>query len=104
MLTAGNADSRSITQLNLVRFVNPAGLQSEGSNLYTQTESSGIPTQVAPGEEGTGLLRQGFLERSNVDVVTEMIALIAAQRAYEVNSRAIRSSDEMLQQVTNLVQ
>lgn len=104
VVTATDPTARVVTQLTLMRFVNPAGLQSEGNNLYRQTEGSGPPTPFTPGQDGTGLLRQGFLERSNVDVVTEMIALIAAQRAYEVNSRAIRSSDEMLQQVTGLVQ
>lgn len=93
-----------IGQLQLVRFPNPAGLSSEGRNLFSQTLSSGNPIQTIAGQQGAGLLRQGFLEGSNVDVVHELTNLILAQRAYEFNTRAIRSSDEMLSDTNNLIQ
>ncbi len=89
--------STQVGRLTLARFVNPAGLLSEGGSFYIETPASGTPTIANPGEQGTGTLQQFFLEKSNVDVVSELVNLIIAQRAYEVNSRAIRSSDEMLQ-------
>ena len=89
-------------QLTVVRFPNPSGLSNVGRNLVSTTASSGAPITAAPGSSGTGLVRQGFLERSNVDVVTELVNLITAQRAYEINTRAIRTSDEMLSNTTNL--
>jgi flagellar basal-body rod protein FlgG len=90
-------------QIRLTRFPNPAGLRAEGANLFRETASSGAPTEQTPGDAGAGFLRQAFLERSNVSVVDELIALIQAQRNYEVNSRTIQVSDEMLQQVSNLI-
>lgn len=89
--------------LTLARFANPAGLSSEGGNLYARTEASGDPVVGPPGELGAGMLIGGQLERSNVEVVTEMIGLITAQRAYEINSRAIRAGDEMLSTTTDIV-
>ncbi len=83
-------------QILLVRFQNPAGLSSEGGNLLAITPASGPEVQDAPGNNGLGTLRQHYLERSNVEVVTELVTLISAQRAYEINSRAIRAGDEML--------
>lgn len=97
-----DGEQRSIGDITLVKFVNPAGLASEGGNIYAATENSGDPQTVIPGQEGSGELRQGWLERSNVDVATELISLIMAQRAYEVNSRAISSSDEMLSTANNI--
>lgn len=94
--------SQQLTPLLLTRFVNPAGLSSLGGNLYGETSASGNPIEVNPGEEGTGTLIQRSLEGSNVDVVTELVKLIVAQRAYEINSRSIRASDQMLQ-TTNAV-
>jgi flagellar basal-body rod protein FlgG len=103
--TAGSPDtSTEVGQLLVSRFVNPAGLSSLGGNLYRESSSSGTATEVVPGEEGTGRLRQGFLEGSNVDVVTELVKLIVAQRAYEINSRAIRASDQMLQVTNSVIQ
>jgi flagellar basal-body rod protein FlgG len=100
----GGSDSfQGLGQIRLWRFANPAGLRAEGGNLFRQTESSGAATQQTPGQSGAGFLRQGFLERSNVAVVDELISLIQAQRNYEVNSRTIQVSDEMLQQVSNLI-
>jgi len=93
----------AVTNISLFRFANPSGLKAQGSNLYSETASSGQAQQASPGSDGTGLLRQGYLERSNVQVVDELVALILAQRNYEINSRAIRVSDEMLQQVNNMI-
>lgn len=82
--------------IQLVKFINPAGLSSEGDNLLAETEASGAPTTGNPGENGFGTIQGGFLEKSNVQMVTELVNLITAQRAYEVNSRAIKAGDEML--------
>lgn len=90
-------------QLQLARFLNAAGLSSEGGNLYAATPASGNEVLSNPGVDGVGRLRQGFLEGSNVQVVTELISLISAQRAYEINSRAIRAGDEMLSTTSDIV-
>lgn len=87
---------------SLTRFPNPGGLESIGHNLYKETPSSGTGTQGAPGIEGVGTLAQNYLEMSNVKVVEEMVNMIVAQRAYEVNSKAVQTSDEMLQLSNNL--
>lgn len=89
--------------MTLVRFVNPSGLDKAGGNLYRATAAAGTAIEGNPGENGLGKISQSFLERSNVEVVNELVSLIVAQRAYEVNSRAIRASDEMLTQATNIV-
>ena len=89
--------------VELARFGNPAGLKSLGSNLHQESASSGAPNLGVPGSLGFGTLAQGFLERSNVSVMQEMINLIAGQRAYEVNSKAIKAADEMLQQTNQLI-
>ena len=89
--------------LNLARFANPAGLSSEGSNLYAETVASGVPTTGQAGQDGAGTIMSGQLEGSNVEVVNELISLITAQRAYEINSRAIRAADEMLSTTTDIV-
>lgn len=94
--------TQNIGQISIVRFQNPAGLASEGGNLFRQSSNSGDPITLAPGSEQAGTLLQGFIERSNVDVAGELIALILAQRAFEVNSKAIRISDEMLNTTNNL--
>jgi len=101
--TEGIPTPSVVGQIQLTRFSNPAGLKALGGNLYAETASSGTPTVQAPGTTGTGILRQSFRERSNVAIVDELIALIEAQRNYEVNSRTIRVSDEMMQQVGNLI-
>jgi flagellar basal-body rod protein FlgG len=93
----------SVGQLQLTRFANPAGLKAQGNNYFTPTASSGQPIQSAPTQNGAGGVHQGFLERSNVATVDELVSLIVAQRNYEVNSRAIKVSDEMLQQVNQLI-
>jgi flagellar basal-body rod protein FlgG len=87
----------------LVRFANSAGLRAEGANLMAETQSSGSPVTGTPGQSGLGTIRQGFLERSNVQMVHELVNLITAQRAYEINSRAIRAGDEMLTTANHLI-
>ncbi len=85
-----------IGQIELANFMNPAGLNPMGGNLLGVTEASGDPTFSMAGDEGYGTIMQGYLEKSNVDVVKEMISLIVAQRAYEINSKAVKTADEML--------
>jgi len=99
---AGNDDPIEVGQLELYRFVNPAGLQSIGDNLMTQTNASGEPIAGRPGFDGMGKTLQKYLEMSNVSVVREMVNMIVAQRAYELNSRAIQTSDSMLATATSL--
>jgi flagellar basal-body rod protein FlgG len=89
-------------RVQLVRFTNPAGLEAMGRNLYRETKASGTAELGSPGENGFGDLRQGYLEMSNVKVVEEMVNMILAQRAYEVNSKAVQSADEMMQLSNNL--
>ncbi|MCH5276581.1 MAG: flagellar basal-body rod protein FlgG [Desulfovibrionaceae bacterium] len=86
----------------LYTFINPAGLDARGRNLYMPTTASGDPLEGVPGEENVGTLAQGFLEMSNVEVVDEMVNMIVGQRAYEMNSKAIQTSDSMLQTAVNL--
>lgn len=90
------------SRITLVRFLNPGGLYALGKNLYRPTPASGDPLEGNPGEEGFGTIAQGFLEMSNVDVVTEMVQMIVAQRAYEINSKAIQTADEMLNIANNV--
>ncbi|MEJ2729204.1 MAG: flagellar basal-body rod protein FlgG [Deltaproteobacteria bacterium] len=91
-----------IGTIQLARFVNPAGLRSLGRNLYVPTEGSGDEIVGTPGEDGFGMISQGFLEMSNVSVVDEMVSMITAQRAYETNSKVIQTADDMLQMANNL--
>ena len=88
-------------QLQIARFINPAGLQAMGQNLLKETPASGAPVVGAPGDAGAGTVRQGTLEASNVNVVEEMVNMIETQRAYEINSKAISSVDGMLQYLNN---
>lgn len=99
---AGETEVTDIGQITLMKFLNPAGLKAEGSNLYIQTTASGDPIEGIPGEDGLGQIRQGFLELSNVETVEEMVNLIIAQRAYEMNSKAIQTAEEMSQIANNL--
>ena len=82
--------------------MNPGGLQSVGENLFVETPSSGAPLTANPGQNGLGSLQQSFLEVSNVNVAEELVSMIEAQRAYEINSKAIKASDEMLARLTQL--
>lgn len=104
VVTASSPNSsQRIGQLTLTRFANPAGLSAEGRNLFIESPASGTAQDITPGQDGAGLLRGGFLERSNVDVVQELVNLIQAQRAYEFNTKAIRVADEMLARTNELV-
>ena len=98
---AGQADPVQVGTVQLTDFVNPAGLQSRGGNLLVETVSSGPPQPGTPGLNGLGRVTQGALETSNVNVVEELVSMIETQRAYEMNSRAIETSDQMLQHLTN---
>lgn len=99
---AGSTATVQVGQLQLATFLNPAGLESKGENLYNETDSSGAPNLVNPGLDGAGILSQGYTEASNVNVVEELVNMIATQRAYEINSKAIQSSDQMLQRLAQL--
>lgn len=97
---AGSATATTIGDIQLASFINPAGLQPEGENLYLESPSSGTPQTGTPGQNGLGTVVQGFLESSNVNVVEELVNMIEAQRAYEMNSKAISAADQMLQFAT----
>jgi flagellar basal-body rod protein FlgG len=99
---AGSSASVTVGTLQLATFINPAGLQSLGENLYAETASSGSPSANTPGSNGAGTLNQSYVETSNVNVVEEMVNMIQTQRAYEINSKAIQTSDEMLARLTQL--
>jgi len=102
VLQAGQQESTVIGQIGLTNFINPAGLHSLGDNLYINTSASGEPVEGVAGQNGLGQIRQGFVEMSNVQLVEEMTDLITGQRAYEASSKAITTSDSMLQTVNNL--
>lgn len=102
VLQAGQADPSEIGTIQLARFINPAGLNSIGRNLYLPTSASGDAIVGTAGEDGFGTISQGYLEMSNVSVVDEMVNMITAQRAYEINSKAISTADEMLQMANNI--
>jgi flagellar basal-body rod protein FlgG len=98
----GSSAATQVGTLQLATFANPAGLESKGENLYVETASSGSPGTNTPGSNGAGLLVQGYVETSNVNVVEELVNMIQTQRAYEINSKAITTSDQMLQRLTQL--
>ena len=102
MVGADN-QSQQVGTIQLATFANAGGLQSLGANMFAETVASSAPTLGKPGQNGVGELRQGYLERSNVDVVTELVRLIQAQRAYEINTKSITIADRMLQQTNALV-
>ncbi len=102
VLQPGNTAPTQLGQIQLVRFTNPAGLKPIGRNLFVPTDSSGEPILGVPGENGFGTIAQGYLEMSNVSVVEEMVNMIIAQRAYEINAKAIQTADEMLQMANNI--
>ena len=106
MITATNGSSGTQVELGrveLARFVNPSGLMSLGENLYAETAASGQPVTGFPQEQGFGRVLQGMLEGSNVEIVTEMTDMIAAQRAYEINAKAIRAGEDMMQATNELI-
>ena len=98
----GQALPQSIGQLQIASFINPAGLEPKGGNIYAETAASGTPNAGTPGQNGLGALQQGFVETSNVNVVEELVQMIQTQRAYELNSKAIQTSDQMLQKLAQL--
>ena len=99
---SGSGASTQVGQITIARFINPAGLTNIGGNLFKPTTASGDPQDGTPGQSGYGTLAQGELEMSNVQIVQEMVSMIVAQRAYEVNSKAIQASDEMLNTASEL--
>jgi flagellar basal-body rod protein FlgG len=103
-VTVQTTNGSQAFSLTLARFANPAGLRSLGGNLYEETAASGTPEQGKPGEQGFGRTIQGYIEASNVNIVEEMVNLIVAQRAYEINSKSIQTSDEMLRNIANMKQ
>lgn len=98
----GATSPTQVGSMQLVTFANPAGLEAKGENLYVETSSSGSPSTNSPGTNGAGLLSQGYVETSNVNVVEELVNMIQTQRAYEINSKAIQTSDQMLQRLAQL--
>ena len=102
VIQPGQTQATQVGQVTLTNFVNAAGLHSMGDNLYIETDSSGQPVEGTPGLDGLGVLRQGFVEQSNVELVVELTDLISGQRAYDSNSKVITTSDEMLQTTNNL--
>jgi len=98
----GQVQPQNIGTLQLASFANPAGLESKGQNLFVETQASGTASANTPGTNGLGLLQQGYLETSNVNVVEELVSMIQTQRAYEINSKAIQTSDQMLQRLSQL--
>lgn len=102
--TPGTTVPTVISQIQLTLFPNPAGLTRIGNNLYAQAGGSGAPTVAKPGADGAGTLQSGYVEGSNVQVVNEMVNMITAQRAYEINSKAIQTADSMLQVANNIKQ
>lgn len=98
----GQTAPQQVGQLTLSTFINESGLESIGENLYRETASSGAPNETTPGLNGGGTLRQGYVETSNVNVAEELVNMIQTQRAYEINSKAVSTSDQMLQRLANL--
>ncbi|MHB1156374.1 MAG: flagellar basal-body rod protein FlgG [Phycisphaerales bacterium] len=98
----GSATPTQVGQITLTSFINPKGLKALGANTFIETNASGPPIEANPGENGMGTLKQGFLEGSNVDPVKELVELIKAQRAFELNSQSIQAADQSLQVVANL--
>ena len=102
VIQAGQTQPQKVGQIEIAMFQNPAGLQSIGKNLLLPTQASGDAITGTPGEEGLGTLLSGFVEQSNVSVVEEMVNMIVSQRAYEANSKVIRTADEMFSQANNI--
>ncbi len=102
VVEAGSTEPTEIGQIELTRFINPAGLKAIGRGLFIPTASSGDPITDIPGNEGIGTISQGFIELSNVNIVEEMINMIISQMAYEMNSKAVQASDEMMQTANNM--
>ena len=101
-LLPGNTAPQPLGNLAMANFINPPGLEPRGENLYIETAASGQPTQGTPGTNGLGTVVQGYLETSNVNVVQELVSMIQTQRAYEMNSKAVQTSDQMLAKLAQL--
>ncbi|NJM31726.1 MAG: flagellar basal-body rod protein FlgG [Limnobacter sp.] len=101
-IVAGQTQPQQLGQISVATFVNPAGLAARGQNYFAETAASGAPTTTNPGSNGAGLVNQGYVETSNVNVVEELVGLIQTQRAYEINSKAISTSDQMLARISQL--
>lgn len=99
---SGSAASTQIGSIQLANFINPAGLQSMGQNLFLETAASGTPTPNTPGTNGVGTVNQGYVETSNVNVAEELVSMIQTQRAYELNSKVVSTSDAMLGRLAQL--
>lgn len=102
-ILAGDTESTELGTMELATFTNPSGLRAVGNNLFLESGASGDPATGNPGDDGYGILIQTFLEGSNVNIVQELANMITAQRAYEINSKSIQTSDEMMQTTNNLV-
>jgi len=102
IVQAGQLAPIEVGAIQLATFVNPGGLQSSGENLFLETASSGVATPNQPGTNGVGVINQGYVETSNVNVAEELVSMIVTQRAYELNSRVIQTSDQMLGRLTQL--
>ena len=102
VLQAGQAETQQVGTLQLARFVNPQGLLHRGENLFAQTDASGQPLEGDPGTDGRGVLRQNYLEQSNVEPVRELVGLIKTQRNFELNTQVVQAADSMLEQIANL--
>lgn len=102
IITQQNSLPQNIGQIQVVSFINPAGLKAVGGNLFVPSASSGVPQQGVPGSAGIGVIAQGQLEASNVNIVDEMVNMISAQRAFDTNSKVIQAADQMLQGTNNL--
>jgi flagellar basal-body rod protein FlgG len=102
VIMPGESSATQLGQIELVRFVNPSGLRALGGNLFSESDASGAPIVLKPMTEGAGEIKQGYSEASNVQVVQEMVNMITAQRAYEIVSKSIQVSDDMLQTANNL--
>ncbi len=99
---AGQTNSQQLGSMQIATFINPAGLDAKGENLFSETASSGAPNVAQPGLNGAGTLNQGYVEASNVNVVQELVNMIQTQRAYEINSKAVTTSDQMLQTLSQM--
>ncbi len=102
VMQPGSTNAATVGQIQLATFPNPAGLESLGENLYVQTDASGAPNTTVPGLNGAGTLQNNYVEASNVNVVEELVSMIQTQRAYEINSKAVQTSDQMLQRLTQM--
>ncbi|MBU0472804.1 MAG: flagellar basal-body rod protein FlgG [Bacteroidetes bacterium] len=101
-VTASDGQTETLGEVQLIRFMNPGGLKALGDNLFAETDASGVPIFGTGGQNGFGEVHQGFLESSNVDIVEEMISMISAQRAYELNSKTVKTVEEMMTMANNI--